>query len=94
MAHPGPALTELTLTDAERHQLQRWLRRRKSVQDIALRSKIVLECATGASNAEVARRLDTSVPTVSKWRSRFLERRLDGLADKPRTHRPRTRGIG
>ncbi|AIK84094.1 endonuclease DDE [Corynebacterium glutamicum] len=93
MAQRGPALAELTLTDDERDQLQRWIRRRKTAQDLALRSKIVLECETGASNSEVARRLGVSLPTVRKWRSRFLERRLDGLVDEPRPGRPATIGV-
>lgn len=90
MAHRGPALTPLTLTDSERDQLQRWVRRRKSAQDLALRSRIVLECATGASNSDVARRLGISLPTVGKWRARFIAKRLDGLVDKPRPGRPAT----
>ncbi|MDN8578002.1 IS630 family transposase [Corynebacterium sanguinis] len=92
-AHRGPALAPLTLTDDERDQLQRWVRRRKTTQDLALRSRIVLECATGASNSEVARRLGISLPTVGKWRARFIDKRLDGLVDEPRPGRPATIGI-
>ena len=77
----GPAAVELTLSGDERGQLIRWARRRKSAQ--ALRCRIVLECSTGASNAEVARG-GMSVPTVRKWRDRFVEHRLDGLVDIPR----------
>lgn len=78
------------LTDNERAQLERWTRRRKSSQALALRSRIVLECATGAANTVVAQRLGISRPTVGKWRSRFLEQRLDGLVDDPRPGRPAT----
>jgi len=46
--------------------------------------------ATGAPNSEVARRLEISVPTVRKWRGRFLSDRLDGLDVAPRPGRPAT----
>ena len=80
----------LELTDAEREQLVRWERRRKSSQALALRSRIVLECAEGRSNKDVARECGVSAPTVGKWRRRFCELRLDGLSDEPRPGRPPT----
>jgi transposase/AraC-like DNA-binding protein len=40
----------------------------------------------------VAKELGVSRPTVGKWRARFVERRLDGLLDKPRPGAPRTVG--
>lgn len=90
MSQRGPSLAELTLSADEREQLQRWVRRRKSAQDLAQRSRIILECATGASNSEVARNVAVSLPTVRKWRKRFLDHRLDGLVDEPRPGRPAT----
>jgi transposase len=86
----GPKLPELVLTDEERTTLERWARRRKSSQALALRCRIVLACAEGASNAEVVKRLGVSRPTVTKWRSRFVARRLEGLADEPRPGAVRT----
>src|SRR3954469_18747246 len=80
----GPRLPELTLTDDERSTLQRWARRRSSSQALAERCRIVLACAEGASNTEVAQRLGLARPTVTQWRSRVVARRLDGLADEPR----------
>src|SRR6185312_16329105 len=53
----GRPKAELVLTDAEREQLTRWSRRAKTAQVLALRSKIVVACAGGLSNAEVAARL-------------------------------------
>jgi transposase len=86
----GPKLPELALTEDERATLQRWARRAKSSQALAVRCRIVLACAEGASNAEVAERLGISRPTVTKWRSRFVARRLEGLADEPRPGAART----
>lgn len=90
MSRMGRPKAELVLSDDEREQLLRWARRRKSSQALALRCRIVLECATGAANTVVADRLGVSEPTVGKWRSRFVEHRLDGLCDDARPGRPAT----
>ena len=78
----------LELTEEERDQLQRWARRRKSSQALALRSRIVLACASGSDNKTVAAELKCAQATVGKWRARFVEHRLDGLSDDDRPGRP------
>ena len=85
----GRQLRELKLTTQESNQLLEWTRRHKSSQALALRSRIILACAHGANNSEVARGLRLMRQTVGKWRSRFIERRLDGLLDEPRPGAPR-----
>ena len=50
-------MAELVLDDNERETLERWARRPKSAQALALRCRIVLACADGGSNTEVAERL-------------------------------------
>src|SRR5512146_3048736 len=88
MLRTGRPKAELMLTDEERSQLLRWARKASSSQALALRSKIVLKAADGVSNKQIAADLGTSHVTVGKWRKRFVEYRLGGLADEDRPGRP------
>jgi transposase len=90
MAHPGPTSAAIVLSDDVRETLERWARRPKSAQSLALRCRVVLACADGGNNTEVARRLGVDRGTVRKWRTRFAEHGLDGLHDEPRPGAPRT----
>jgi transposase len=86
----GRPKAEIVLSDAEREQLVTWTRRRKTAQALALRSRIILECATGIDSKCVAQQMSVAQQTVSKWRNRFATDRLDGLLDAPRPGAPRT----
>src|SRR5690348_9514201 len=85
---PGRRKAELILTDAEREQLQRWARRARTSQVLALRAKIVLACAEGRESKKVAADLRTTEHNVARWRGRFVRKRLDGLHDEKRPGRP------
>ncbi len=86
----GRPKKELVLSEAERGTLERWTRRAKTAQHLALRARIVLACSEGHNNSEVARRLNTTGATVGKWRERFRLGGVDALHDEPRPGAPRT----
>jgi len=91
MAKRGRPPVEITLTGNERRQLQSWARRHKTAQNLARRCKIVLLCEDSSlTGKEIADKVGCNPATVSKWRKRFAENRLDGLVDEPRPGAVRT----
>lgn len=85
----GRKIEPVELSAEEREILQGWAGRRKTAQGLATRSRIVLLAAEGWTSSAVAVHLHVTRVTVGKWRSRFLDRRLDGLVDEPRPGAPR-----
>src|SRR5436190_373635 len=85
----GRPKAELRLSGEQRGQLQAWTRRRKTAQALAQRSRIILSCAEGRSNKEVAAEEGVTPQMVSKWRNRFVSRGVEGLLDEPRVGPPR-----
>ena len=83
-------LALLELSENERVELRSLAARRNTAQALALRARIVLACAEGVQNKQVAARLQVDPATIGKWRRRFVEHRLDGLRDQPRSGAPRT----
>ena len=86
----GRPLAPLHLTESDREMLERWTRRHKSANALAVRARIVLASARGESNIEIAGRLGLTQHTVGKWRARYVARGLGGLLDEPRPGAPRT----
>jgi transposase len=80
----------IELSEPIRTLLDQWSRSRAGRHDLAFRAQIVLTAAAGVNNLQIARRLRTTRPTVTKWLSRFRELGPDGLHDEVRSGRPRT----
>src|SRR5258707_8483582 len=80
---------EVVLTSEQRATLQSWLVAGKTEQRLAFRTQIILALAEGLSNKATAGRLATRPATVSKWRGRFARQGLAGVADAPRSGKPR-----
>ena len=86
----GRPNTALSISAADRAQLDSMVRSRSMPHSLVRRARMVLLSGEGQSNREVARRCGVSAPAVSHWRRRYQERGLAGLHDELRPGRPRT----
>jgi len=86
MGRPKPTVD---LTKEESAVLHSIVRRRSSPQSLVRRARIILLAAKGLDGTDIAEELGTSPQTVCKWRKRFLEDRMEGLLDAPRSGAPR-----
>jgi transposase len=79
----------LVLTETEQQELESMAHRARTMPTLARRARVILACAEGQNNCQVARRLRISPTTVWKWRARFVSKRVAGLLDEPRPGAPR-----
>lgn len=93
---PGRALPALIVSETERHDLEQWVKRPSTPQQLALRAKIILRASEGESQGQIARELGIGEPMSRGWRRRWQA--LEGselpvaarLADAPRSGAPAT----
>ena len=84
--------TPIVLTAEERATLEGWVRSSTTEQRLVERARIVLLAAAGTGSRAIGRELGCARGVVSKWRVRFARERLAGLADAPRSGKPKTYG--
>jgi transposase len=77
----GPKPEPLTLSDAERSELEVLVRRHGTPQQHALRGRMILAAAEGKNNSQIARELSVSVDTVRSWRMRWIGLQAISLKD-------------
>ena len=78
----------IKLTAQERKALRRLVSGRRTEVRVVKRAQIVLAAARGLENWQIAEELEVTRETVGRWRSRFSEKRLEGIRkDLPRAGR-------
>jgi transposase len=85
---PVARARQITLTAAERHRLKRLVYSQTAGYQQVIRARIVRDAARGYSNARIACRQQVTVDTVRRWRNRYADEGLAGLADRHRSGRP------
>ena len=78
----------LELSKVQRQELKGLVRVGAGKERMAFRARLILQCAAGADNLQVARDLKTTQQTVTFWRKRFLQKGVGGLSDSVRSGRP------
>jgi len=79
---------EIKLSKKQQLQLEKLSRSHSAERRKVERAKIILACAEGRQNKEIAEELNTSVRRISKWRKRFSEHGMEGLEDEARSGKP------
>ena len=77
----GPKPIHIDLSETERQELQKLVRRHNVGQQYALRGRIVLLAAAGQKNAEIAKELKVTLDTVRLWRGRWSDLQSIALKD-------------
>jgi transposase len=80
----------LRLTDEEREELTRWSNSRTLPAGDVFKAKLVLALANGISYRRMEAQLNTSRPTIARWKARFEQGRIPGLEGRHIGSKPRT----
>ena len=80
----------LALTGKEHQELLRISASRSLPAGVVFRARLILMLAGGCSYSAIQQALDTTAPTISRWRTRFLESRISGLMEVRRRGRKAT----
>ena len=70
----------IDLKPAMRNRLARYSKARNVSPKLKIRSRIVLLAHEGKNNKEIAEELGVDQPQVGRWRKRFAEQGLPGIA--------------
>ncbi len=71
----------VTVTDEERIELEQMTQSRSLPAGDVFRARLILMLAEGVPYRTIQARLDTTAPTISRWKERFLKDRVEGLLE-------------
>ena len=80
----------IELTSEEREELTKWSNSRTLPAGDVFKARLVLALADGLSYSRIEAELNTSRPTIARWKARFEEGRIAGLEGGHIGSRPRT----
>src|SRR5438270_13056207 len=75
------AAEAITLTAEERLELEQMTQSRTLPAGDVFRARLILMLAEGLPYRTIQQRLDTTAPTISRWKERFLKERVGGLLE-------------
>ncbi len=79
----------LKITVEQRQELSRWAASRTCLREMSFRSPAILALADGESYSQIMRSLQTTAPTISRWKQRFEQEGMDGLDPRHKGSQPR-----
>ncbi|MEN6603117.1 MAG: IS630 family transposase [Bryobacteraceae bacterium] len=80
----------LTVTQEQREELTRWAQSRTLPAGDVFRARLILALADGLSFHQIKKILQTTAPTISRWKQRFEQQGLAGLEPLHKGSKPRT----
>jgi transposase len=72
----------LTLSEEERRELQQMTQSRMLPAGDVVRARMILLLADGVCYQKIQELLDTTAPTIARWKKRFLQHRIAGLMEE------------
>ncbi len=79
----------LAITDEQRSELSKWAQSRTLPAGDVFRARLILALADGASYRKIMQTLQTTAPTISRWKQRFAEQGMAGLDPRHKGSQPR-----
>ena len=79
----------LSLTDEQRMELTNWSQSRTLPAGDVFRARLILALAEGRSYRQIMASLQTTAPTISRWKQRFEEQGMAGLEALHKGSQPR-----